>query len=151
MVHERILGGAVAPAEPVATAAAPKHVAALHDIEERANRDQTVGLTLALISTAMIGISFIVKKRGLIKAQENGISAGEGGYSYLKEPVWWLGMITMIGGEGMNFAAYAFAPAVLVTPLGALSILVSAVLAHFILQEKLHMLGKVTTMLARAV
>lgn len=47
----------------------------------------------------------------------------------------------MIGGEVANFAAYAFAPASLVTPLGALSILVSAVLAHFMLGEKLHMLG----------
>lgn len=33
-------------------------------------------------------------------------------------------MITMIVGEVANFAAYAFAPAILVTPLGALSIIV---------------------------
>ncbi|XP_066366096.1 probable magnesium transporter NIPA3 isoform X1 [Miscanthus floridulus] len=50
-------------------------------------------------------------------------------------------MITMIVGEIANFVAYAFAPAVLVTPLGALSIIVSAVLAHFILNERLHALG----------
>lgn len=50
-------------------------------------------------------------------------------------------MITMIVGEVANFAAYAFAPAILVTPLGALSIIFSAVLAHFILQEKLHIFG----------
>ncbi|XP_059665367.1 probable magnesium transporter NIPA3 isoform X3 [Cornus florida] len=47
----------------------------------------------------------------------------------------------VIVGEIANFVAYAFAPAVLVTPLGALSIIVSAVLAHFILKEKLHQLG----------
>lgn len=47
----------------------------------------------------------------------------------------------MIVGEIANFAAYAFAPAVLVTPLGALSIIVSAVLAHFILKERLHIFG----------
>ncbi|XP_042434144.1 probable magnesium transporter NIPA4 [Zingiber officinale] len=50
-------------------------------------------------------------------------------------------MITMIVGEVANFAAYAFAPAILVTPLGALSIIISAVLAHIILQEKLHIFG----------
>ncbi|XP_064986239.1 probable magnesium transporter NIPA2 isoform X4 [Musa acuminata AAA Group] len=50
-------------------------------------------------------------------------------------------MITMIVGEIANFAAYAFAPAILVTPLGALSIIVSAVLAHFVLDEKLHIFG----------
>ncbi|XP_058215035.1 probable magnesium transporter NIPA4 isoform X3 [Rhododendron vialii] len=66
---------------------------------------------------------------------------GVGGYSYLYEPLWWAGMITMIGGEIANFAAYAFAPAILVTPLGALSIIISAVLAHIILKEKLHIFG----------
>lgn len=40
------------------------------------------------------------------------------------EPLWWTGMISMIVGEMANFAAYAFAPAILVTPLGALSIIV---------------------------
>lgn len=49
---------------------------------------------------------------------------GIGGYSYLVEPLWWAGMTTMIVGEIANFAAYAFAPAILVTPLGALSIIV---------------------------
>lgn len=46
-------------------------------------------------------------------------------------------------GEASNFAAYAFAPAALVTPLGALSVLVSAVLASYFLNEKLNLLGKV--------
>ncbi|KAK9986552.1 hypothetical protein SO802_031503 [Lithocarpus litseifolius] len=64
-----------------------------------------------------------------------------GGYEYLKEPLWWIGMITMIVGELANVVAYMFAPAVLVTPLGALSITVSAVLAHFFLKEKLQKMG----------
>ncbi|XP_034676132.1 probable magnesium transporter NIPA6 isoform X4 [Vitis riparia] len=50
-------------------------------------------------------------------------------------------MVTMIVGEIANFVAYIFAPAVLVTPLGALSIIVSAVLAHFLLKEKLRKMG----------
>ncbi|KAH7277941.1 hypothetical protein KP509_38G016500 [Ceratopteris richardii] len=50
-------------------------------------------------------------------------------------------MITMIVGEIANFVAYAYAAAILVTPLGALSIIVSAVLAHVMLNEKLHKLG----------
>ncbi|XP_047322661.1 probable magnesium transporter NIPA3 isoform X2 [Impatiens glandulifera] len=47
----------------------------------------------------------------------------------------------MIVGEIANFAAYAFAPAILVTPLGALSIIISAALAHVMLKEKLHIFG----------
>ncbi|CAN1835263.1 Probable magnesium transporter NIPA2 [Linum perenne] len=98
------------------------------------SRDNLHGLILAVSSSIFIGSSFIVKKKGLKKA-------GLGGYSYLYQPWWWAGMITMILGEIANFAAYAFAPAILVTPLGALSIIFSAVLAHFILQEKLHIFG----------
>lgn len=105
--------------------------------------DNVRGLTLAISSSAFIGSSFIIKKIGLKKAGDSGVRAGSGGFSYLYEPLWWLGMITMILGEVANFAAYAFAPAVLVTPLGALSIIFSAVLAHFVLKEKLHMFGVV--------
>ena len=46
-------------------------------------------------------------------------------------------------GEAANFAAYAFAPASLVTPLGALSVLVAAILSSRFLNENLNLLGKV--------
>ncbi|XP_042428076.1 probable magnesium transporter NIPA1 [Zingiber officinale] len=105
------------------------------------SEDNVRGLVLAMSSSIFIGLSFIVKKKGLQKAGANGVRAGSGGFSYLYEPIWWVGMLTMILGEVANFAAYAFAPAILVTPLGALSIIVSAVLAHFMLNEKLHIFG----------
>ncbi|XP_042438115.1 probable magnesium transporter NIPA4 [Zingiber officinale] len=103
--------------------------------------DNIKGLVLALSSSFFIGASFIVKKKGLKKAGASGVRAGVGGYSYLYEPLWWVGMIAMVVGEVANFAAYAFAPAILVTPLGALSIIISAVLAHIILRERLHIFG----------
>ncbi|XP_019462694.1 PREDICTED: probable magnesium transporter NIPA1 [Lupinus angustifolius] len=105
------------------------------------SKDNVTGLILALSSSIFIGSSFIIKKMGLKKAGNTGKSAASGGHAYLYEPWWWIGMISMIVGEIANFAAYAFAPALLVTPLGALSIIFSAVLAHFILQEKLHIFG----------
>jgi hypothetical protein len=46
-------------------------------------------------------------------------------------------------GEIFNFAAYAFAPAILVTPLGALSVLIGAVLGSYFLDEQLGLLGKI--------
>ena len=46
-------------------------------------------------------------------------------------------------GEGANFTAYAFAPASLVTSLGALSILVSSFLASKFLNEHLSWIAKV--------
>ncbi|KKK13916.1 DUF803 domain membrane protein [Aspergillus rambellii] len=49
---------------------------------------------------------------------------------------------TVAVGEVANFAAYAFAPAILVTPLGALSVLIGAVLGSYFLKERLGALGK---------
>ncbi|EPS67650.1 hypothetical protein M569_07125, partial [Genlisea aurea] len=126
-----------APAVPVAESLAPPSLISYYGMSS----DNVKGLVLALSSSIFIGASFIVKKKGLKKASASGIRAGNGGYSYLYEPLWWVGMITMIVGEVANFAAYAFAPAILVTPLGALSIIISAVLAHVILQERLHIFG----------
>ncbi|CAD5163574.1 unnamed protein product, partial [Musa acuminata subsp. malaccensis] len=103
--------------------------------------DNLKGFLLAVASSAFIGASFIIKKKGLKRAGASGSRAGIGGYGYLLEPLWWIGMVTMIIGEIANFVAYIFAPAVMVTPLGALSIIVSAVLAHFILKEKLQRMG----------
>lgn len=94
-----------------------------------------------MVSSAFIGSSFIFKKKGLRRASANGTRAGSGGYGYLLEPLWWVGMITMIVGEISNFIAYIYAPAVLVTPLGAFSIIVSAVLADILLKEKLQKMG----------
>ncbi|KAI4317353.1 hypothetical protein L6164_025226 [Bauhinia variegata] len=103
--------------------------------------DNVNGLLLAISSSIFIGSSFIIKKKGLKRAGNTGHGAAAGGHGYLLEPWWWIGMLTMIVGEIANFAAYAFAPAILVTPLGALSIIFSAVLAHFILKERLHIFG----------
>uniref|UniRef100_A0A1D1YTE6 Probable magnesium transporter n=1 Tax=Anthurium amnicola TaxID=1678845 RepID=A0A1D1YTE6_9ARAE len=104
--------------------------------------DNLKGFLLGVTSSAFIGASFILKKKGLKRAGlSSGVGAGLGGYGYLLEPLWWVGMVTMIVGEIANFVAYIFAPAMLVTPLGALSIIVSAILAHFVLQEKLQRMG----------
>ncbi|CAO2140714.1 unnamed protein product [Urochloa humidicola] len=121
--------------------AAPASAAAAAGRGGAMSSDNAKGLVLAVSSSAFIGASFIVKKMGLRRAADSGVRAGYGGFSYLMEPLWWIGMISMIVGEIANFAAYAFAPAILVTPLGALSIIISAALAHAILQEKLHTFG----------
>lgn len=102
-----------------------------------------IGLALAVSSSIFIGSSFILKKKGLLKLATKGAPrAGQGGYSYLKEWLWWAGLLSMGLGEAANFAAYAFAPATLVTPLGALSVLISAILSSYFLKEKLNIHGK---------
>ncbi|KAJ1592936.1 hypothetical protein NDA11_003282 [Ustilago hordei] len=102
-----------------------------------------VGLALAVGSGILIGSSFVFKKKGLLAAQKKYETAAGEGHAYLKSPMWWTGMIVMVFGEIFNFVAYAFADAVLVTPLGALSVVICAVLSSIFLKEKLTLFGKV--------
>uniref|UniRef100_A0A8C5PQU3 Magnesium transporter n=1 Tax=Leptobrachium leishanense TaxID=445787 RepID=A0A8C5PQU3_9ANUR len=105
--------------------------------------DFYIGLALAITSSIFIGGSFILKKKGLLRLSGKGqLSAGQGGYAYLREWLWWAGLLSMGLGETANFAAYIFAPATLVTPLGGLSVLVSAVLSAYFLNERLTSPGK---------
>ncbi|CAD6185626.1 unnamed protein product [Caenorhabditis auriculariae] len=108
-----------------------------------ASTDFYIGLGLAVSSSLFIGSSFIIKKKALLKLAGGDLSqrASEGGYGYLREWLWWMGVITMGVGEACNFAAYAFAPASLVTPLGALSVIVTAILSSRLLNERLNILG----------
>ncbi|KAG0141332.1 hypothetical protein CROQUDRAFT_68423 [Cronartium quercuum f. sp. fusiforme G11] len=104
--------------------------------------DKYIGLGLAISSSLAIGTSFIITKKGLIDAADRTGSSTEG-HTYLRNPIWWAGMATMVIGEVANFAAYTFAPPILVTPLGALSVLIGAVLASFFLKEELGRIGKI--------
>ncbi|KAF9156097.1 hypothetical protein BG015_007274 [Linnemannia schmuckeri] len=98
-----------------------------------------IGMALAISSGIFIGSSFVLKKKGLLRSSA---IAGEG-HAYLKSKLWWTGMVMMIVGEILNFIAYSFAPALLVTPLGALSVVVCAVLSSMVLKEKLTLHGKI--------
>ncbi|XP_033937461.1 magnesium transporter NIPA2 isoform X1 [Pseudochaenichthys georgianus] len=117
--------------------------------EDRGKYDFYIGLGLAVSSSIFIGGSFILKKKGLLRlARKGSMRAGQGGHAYLKEWLWWAGLLSMGAGEAANFAAYAFAPATLVTPLGALSVLVSAVLSSYFLTERLNLHGKLGCLLS---
>ncbi|KAL3900445.1 MAG: hypothetical protein SGCHY_001340 [Lobulomycetales sp.] len=110
-----------------------------------------VGISLALVSALFIGSSFVIKKRGLLDSRTSSPVSTPGGsvansvdsHAYLRSPLWWSGMLLMLLGELFNFAAYAFAPALLVTPLGALSVVVSAFFSSLFLNERLNFAGKV--------
>ncbi|KAL6895070.1 magnesium transporter NIPA domain-containing protein [Trichoderma evansii] len=103
--------------------------------------DKYIGLALAMSSALAIGTSFVITKKGLLQAEERHGFEGDG-FVYMRSPLWWAGIATLGIGEVCNFAAYAFAPAILVTPLGALSVLIGAVLGSYFLDEELGTLGK---------
>ncbi|XP_036401878.1 magnesium transporter NIPA1 [Megalops cyprinoides] len=99
-----------------------------------------VGVTVAVVSSFINGSTFVLQKKGILRARKRGDS-------YLTDCVWWSGTFAMIVGQIGNFLAYNAAPAVVVTPLGALGVLFGAVLASHVLQEHLNILGKLGCML----
>ncbi len=115
--------------------------------EQRPPVYKAIGISLAIGSGAFIGTSFVLKKMGLLKANDKYKEVAGEGYGYLKNAYWWTGMTLMIIGEICNFVAYAFTDAILVTPLGALSVVITTVLSAIFLKERLSMVGKVALFL----
>lgn len=113
------------------------------DASEKPAIYKVIGIILALSSGLFIGVSFVVKKKGLLAANEKYSEEAGEGYGYLKNWMWWTGMTLMIIGEVCNFVAYAFVDAILVTPMGALAVVVTAILSAIFLKERLSFVGKV--------
>jgi len=121
-----------------------------HTILERADSSterppwwKAVGIILAVMSGLLIGISFIFKKKGLLKANAKYHEEAGEGYGYLKNAWWWSGMTLMILGEICNFVAYVFVDAIVVTSMGALSVVVTTILSAIFLKERLSFVGKI--------
>lgn len=64
------------------------------DGETYKETDFYIGLTLAISSSIFIGSSFIIKKLSLQRLNRKGsLRAGAGGFGYLKDWMWWLGLL----------------------------------------------------------
>lgn len=97
--------------------------------------NEYTAIVIAVISSFINGSTFVLQKKGILRSRDKG-------GSYLADIVWWSGTLCMITGQIGNFLAYNVAPAVIVTPLGALGVLFGAILASWILEEHLNILGK---------
>eukprot|EP00708_Paratrimastix_pyriformis_P002676 GAFH01001428.1.p1 GENE.GAFH01001428.1~~GAFH01001428.1.p1 ORF type:complete len:487 (-),score=99.70 GAFH01001428.1:178-1599(-) len=106
-----------------------------------------VGMIFAITGNLINSISFNVQK----VSQEKAFKAKK---SFMKFPLWWLGLSLMLLGEFGNFYAYAWAPASLVSPLGAVSVVANAILAFIFLHErpaKWEIVGVILTIVGGAV
>ncbi|KAI8911894.1 magnesium transporter NIPA-domain-containing protein [Gorgonomyces haynaldii] len=108
--------------------------------EDRPGWYAVVGLTLACLAGFFVGMSLILQKKGLMACREQAIKLGRP-VSYVTNWVWWMGMLCMALGEVSNFGAYAFSPAILVTPLYAVSVVVSAIMSVVLLKESMNFSG----------
>ncbi|KAJ7689063.1 magnesium transporter NIPA-domain-containing protein [Mycena rosella] len=100
-----------------------------------------IGLAMAIVGSFAIGTSSVITKMGLTASADG--TASTDNMAFLRNSVWWAGMGALVVGEVANFGAYTFAPPIMVTPLGALSVIVAAVFASFLLNERLGHLGRV--------
>jgi uncharacterized membrane protein len=94
-------------------------------------RQEKIGIILALCGNVLISVSLNTQKYAHNENEKR--SAGK--VSYLRLKMWWVGMLLMALGETGNFLAYAYAPATVVAPLGAVSVISNCFLAHFVLKE----------------
>ncbi|ODV90704.1 hypothetical protein CANCADRAFT_31578 [Tortispora caseinolytica NRRL Y-17796] len=115
--------------------------------EDRPPAYRAVGIILACISGILIGVSFVVKKKGLLQATEKSQREPGEGFAYLRNWVWWCGMTLMILGELCNAAAYGFIDAIVITSLGGLAVVTTAVLSSIFLKERLPFIGKISCVL----
>jgi len=96
--------------------------------------EQQVGVVLALCGNIVISVSLNIQKY-----THNLNQAATGGeMAYTDIPLWWTGMALMVVGETGNFLAYAYAPATLVAPLGAVTVVSNCIIAHYVLKEAIR-------------
>jgi hypothetical protein len=75
-------------------------------------------------------------------------SSDAGQKSYLKSPLWWLGLVLMTIGETGNFLAYGFAPASIVSPLGVVALISNCIIAPFVLKERFRVRDGIGVLIA---
>jgi drug/metabolite transporter (DMT)-like permease len=89
------------------------------------------GIIIGVVANGAIGASYVIQKKGHQMATDRS-------KKYYLNIVWILGILVMLLGEAGNFFAYGMAPASLVASLGAVSVVVTSVLARIILKEYMH-------------
>lgn len=89
---------------------------------------RTIGIIVAIFANLINGLSYIPQK----KAHNR-----RGNKSYLKEPLWYIGITMNILGELGNFIAFALAPAMIVAPLGSIGVVSNTLASRIHLKESI--------------
>jgi len=91
-----------------------------------------VGIAIALCANSIIPIALNAQKLAL---QQNTLEDGKQKQPITRLPLWWVGIMTMIAGESLNFLAYGYAPASIVAPIGATSVFVNGIITATVMKE----------------
>ncbi|CAM5108617.1 unnamed protein product [Natator depressus] len=107
------------------------------------NKTQLLGVLLAITGNFLISISLNIQKYAHLR-----LACQANQKPYYTSKLWWCGIILMGLGELGNAAAYGFAPAALIAPLGCVSVIGSAFISVLFLKETMRaadMLGGTLT------
>ena len=120
-------------------------VTSVFEVGEYATRPQLIGIVLAISGNLIISFSL-----ALTKYAHNLNAQQVEPLPYTHLPLWWCGLAATVIGEAGNFAAYGFAGASLIAPLGAVSVLANAFISAFGLKEGLRFRDAVGCVLCMA-
>ncbi|XP_034729614.1 NIPA-like protein 2 [Etheostoma cragini] len=111
--------------------AAPQVTSQPHSSEILENPLQTylLGIIISICGNVLISISLNIQKYAHVRQSQRGSKP------YYTSVMWWCGVVLMGVGELGNFAAYGFAPASLIAPLGCVSVIASALISVVFLKE----------------
>ncbi|XP_062421560.1 NIPA-like protein 2 isoform X1 [Pungitius pungitius] len=87
------------------------------EILENPLRTYLLGIIISICGNILISISLNIQKYAHVRHSQRDSKP------YYTSPVWWCGVALMGVGELGNFAAYGFAPASLIAPLGCVSVI----------------------------
>lgn len=99
------------------------------EILENPLQTYLLGIIISICGNVLISISLNIQKYAHVR------QAQRCSKPYYTSLMWWCGVVLMGIGELGNFAAYGFAPASLIAPLGCVSVIASAVISVVFLKE----------------
>ncbi|KAG8441793.1 hypothetical protein GDO86_010827 [Hymenochirus boettgeri] len=94
--------------------------------------NEILGIVISISGSFLISVSLNLQKYTHIR-----LAYQQTSLPYYHSKLWWLGMLLMGLGELGNFAAYGFAPATVIAPLGCVAVIGSAAISVVFLKETL--------------
>uniref|UniRef100_A0A7S4P4L0 DUF803-domain-containing protein n=1 Tax=Guillardia theta TaxID=55529 RepID=A0A7S4P4L0_GUITH len=91
-----------------------------------------IGIILSLVADIVINIGMNAMKYA---HNTNMDDEGRPIKSFFLVPCWWIGMVGILAGEVGNLIAYGYAPASIVTPMGAVGVLTNVIITTYVLGE----------------
>ncbi|XP_014885097.1 NIPA-like protein 2, partial [Poecilia latipinna] len=86
-----------------------------------------LGIIISICGNVLISVSLNIQKYAHVR------QAQRASKPYYTSGMWWSGVVLMGVGELGNFAAYGFAPASLIAPLGCVSVIGESAFSFFLL------------------